>query len=216
MKSNKTKNSLLSVFIILITAGVFLLLNNEILDTAMCWYTFSVIMVSEIVLAVVWVTFNGIPQRFAVVLVSLLQTIANIIVSAFFILVLSESYIGFTVYTLISFAVLVVLAFFFYKASAVSEKTSSAKDFFLKCRSAVNSMANSSSGEAWRKELSALEENLRFCNDGVMLEDDVKIYEAICDLNSEIASKSDNVLVAIENINLLIKQHDYIAKNSRR
>ena len=212
MKNDKMKKSLLSVFVILVTAGIFLILNKDILDTGMCWFAFSVIMASEIVLALLWVNFNGNPQKFAAVTISILQTVANIIVSSIFVAFFSEAYVGFAVYTAVSFAALVIFDFFFFRASAVTEKTADAKDFFKGCRATVNALALSQSGKAYAKELSKLEENIRFCNDGKMVAGDNEIYDAIQSLEAKVKNGEDGVLDAIEEINALLKKHDFMAK----
>lgn len=216
MKNNKLKNSLLSVFIILVTAGIFLLLNKDIFDIGMCWYAFGVIIASEIVLAFAWVTFSGIPQRLAVVFISLFQTIANIIASCLFIKFFPEAYVGFSVYTLLSFALLIVLAFFLYNASASSDKTSDAKDFFLNCRASVRALALSAQGEKYREELLKLEESIRFCNDGILLASDNEISKAINELKAHVENDSADIRDIIENINAMLANRDYIVKNRKR
>ncbi|MBR3964568.1 MAG: hypothetical protein IKJ80_04090 [Clostridia bacterium] len=216
MKNNKLKNSLLSVFIILVTAGIFLLLNKDIFDIGMCWFAFGVIMASELALAFAWVTFSGSPQRLAVVFVSFFQTIANIIASWVFIKFFTEAYIGFSVYTLLSFALLIVLAFFLYSASASSDKTSDAKDFFLECRASVRSAALSAEGEKYRAELLKLEESIRFCNDGISLAGDSEISAAINELKSHVANGSEDILDIIEKINTMLANREYVAKTCKR
>jgi hypothetical protein len=216
MKNNKLTNSLLSVFIILVTAGIFLLLNKNTLDSGMSWFGFGVIMASEILLACAWIPFGGIPQKLAVVFISLFQTIVNIIVSFLFIKFFPEAYVGFSVYTLLSFAILIVLAFFLYNASASSDKTSEAKDFFLNCRASVRSLALSAQGAKYREELLKLEESIRFCNDGIVLASDNEISEAINKLKAHVENDSEDIREIIEKINAMLANRDYILKNRKR
>ncbi len=215
MKS-KFKNSLLAVFVIIATAGIFLLLNKDIFDTVMCWFAFALIMVSELFLATAWVNFNAMPQRFAVVTVSAFQTAITLLLAALFINLFPKSYVGYAILNIITFTVLIVLTYFFYRASNAIEKTASAKDFFQKCRLAVNAAANTPNGDAHRVALEKLEENLRFCNDGILLDADDAIYDAICDLQSIIASDNGNVAEQINAINAMIQQHDFAVKTAKR
>lgn len=214
--TNKKKNTLLSAVVILATIGVFLLLNHKVLDTGMCWFTFGVIVVSELFLSYAWISFNSLPQRMAVVIISAIQTILNMLVSALFLNVFPKAYIGFAVYAIISFVLLIIFAFFFYKAAGSAEKQVNAKDYFKRCRLAVNMMAANPEAAEYRNELVKLEENLRFCNDGVFVNGDADIYAAICDLKPLIAEGSDQVLTGIQRVNALIQQHDFISKTTSR
>lgn len=214
--NNKTKNILLSVFIIVATIGVYLLLNHEIFDEALCWYALAVIVLSEAVLAFSWVTFSGKPQKLAVVTISGIQTVGTMLVSALFLNFAIEGYIGYSVYVILSFTALVFFSFFLFKSAGSTAKTENAKEFFLKCRLLVNGISTTPNGEVYRDELVKLEENIRFCNDGVLLESDKDIYSSICYLKGQVDNGGENILDIIANINALVQQHDFVVKTTPR
>ena len=214
--NNKVKHTILSIVVMVATLGIFLLLCRNILDTGMCWYTLAIIMLSEGFLSAFWISFKRVPERFAAFLVSATQTLANLLVSIIFLLVFPESYIGYTVFVILSILALFVLAFFLLNNSKEAQKMESSKDFFFKCRLAVNALANSPNGESYRAELLKLEENLRFCNDGLVIDGDHQIYESICELKTKIDCEGNGVLESIKDIENMVRQHDMILKNSRR
>ncbi len=212
----KKNTAWLPLLILVATVSVFLLANNERFDTVMCWYTLGIIVLSEVFFTVAWTKFGGNPHRFAVIVISAIQTAVNILVSALFLSEFSESYIGYSIYVILSFTILIFISSFFGKAAKNAEKMQGSKEFFLKCRSMVNLAANSTNGEQHREALAKLEENIRFCNDGVLLKDDEKIYSAVCELKTRIDMGADDISDAIKNINDLLSQHDFIAKTSKR
>ena len=214
--SSKSKRVLFSVFTVLVTAIIFLLVNSSIFDTAMCWLAFILVIVSEAILGYFWCTTNGIPQKYGLVLSSLAQTVVNIIGAVIFLSFFIDAIVGFIVFTVISFALLAVLVYFFGQLAAPNTKMKAAKDYFIRCRAVVNAAMNSPAGEKYARELEKLDENLRFCNDGLLVEGDAAIYEAVCALNYAIEQGSDSVLADIQKINGMIKQREFMAQYAPR
>ena len=214
--SSKAKRLLFSVFTVLVTAVVFLLVNSSIFEETMCWLAFGVIVVSELILGFFWCTTNGIPQKYGLVLSSLAQTVINIIAAIIFLSFFTDAIIGFIVFTVISFAILAVLVYFFGQLAAPNTKMKAAKNYFIKCRSVVNAAMNSPAGAKYARELEKLDENLRFCNDGILVDGDEEIYNAVCALNSAIEQGSDRVAADIEKINGMLRQREFLAKHAPR
>ena len=82
-------------------------------------------------------------------------------------------------------------------------------------RMAVNRMLNSQDGITYKKELKALDENLRFTDDSVQDDLDKDIECKIKDLSNNICAPDFNVIDAINEINDIIKQRNFEVKSKK-
>ena len=117
----KLRNIILLCVSVAVTVAIYLVACRSILDTAMCWYALAVILISEGLVTLSVIRFDGNPHRYAVVTLSNIHTLVMVSVSALFLAFLRNSYVGYTVFIVISFATLLLLSRIFYKAAKGSD-----------------------------------------------------------------------------------------------
>ena len=141
------------------------------------------------------------------------------LISLVYINVFPLAYIAFTVIYLVSLTVCILAVLFLYGLAHSGDKDSrqfkDAKISMMSIRANVNAIQNTENGQKYRKELSALNENLRFTDDSVVDELDATINSLINELAAHIDDAEYDAKKAIDAINLTIQQRNFVVKNKK-
>ncbi len=204
---------------VIATVTVYLLALQNFFKYPMCWIALLFIVVSEIATSVLFHVCNGSPAKVACGIVALGQTVATIVLSLIFINILIFNYTTFIICYLMLFVIAAVICIILlnFDANRLQKNIEfkQAKNNIIQCRSIVNAMINSDASADWKKELEALDENLRFCDDSSFGSQDGFIYQNLQSLAANIKTEGFDVKGLVNYINDLIAQRNFEVKNSK-
>ena len=215
--NNKKYGLFAGLIVIAITTLVYLLSFRSLFDWPMCWFCFSALILSEFITICAYLFLNL--KRVTIAVVFTLQTVFTLILAVIFVNLFVFAYASFFILYFLSLAVAAVISVltmgFISSSSKKNEEFKNAKMNMLTIRTMVNGMMNSENGRKYYSLLSQLDENLRFTDDSVSDGLDNAIYEKVRELSINIGSPDCEVDKAVENINALIKQRNFLVKSRK-
>lgn len=216
MKKMNIGSWIVGLIITAATAAVYLMSVHEMLDVAMCWICFGVILVLELVTTALFASAGDDPRMVARGTAFLLETVAVILISVVYILFFPDSYYGYGIFvvslTALSAVAAVILTRSYASTTRAQAQVQNAKGNMRRCRSVVNLMLTTPGAEQYRGQLQALDEQMRFSNDSVITEVDDAIFAQLCALADGIRDGQEDVASLIRQIQGLLERRAFLTK----
>lgn len=214
------KHGLISGILVMVTTILlYTILVKTFFKVPMAYITLLCVLASEAAATLTFTMIKCDYKRIFTSIVFAIQAILTIIASIVFINLFVFSYKGFfTFYTLSLVASALAIIFLYALRGNVDAKNQEFKDAksnMADIRMAVNKIINSPEGAEYKKELKALDENLRFTDDSVQDSLDIDIECKVGVLATNIGAANFDVLNAINEINDIIKQRNFEVKSKK-
>ena len=217
---NKNKYGLMAgILAVITTVLLYVLLVDNLFKIPMAYITLCAVLISELIATAAFVVIKNSYKRIAVVSVFGAQAVLLLVASILFVNIFVFAYVSFTVLFMLSFVAAIFLLLFVFKfrneADVQQTEFKSAKINMVTIRAMVNELIHSEKGVLYKKELLALDENLRFSDDSVQIEMDQDIKQKVAYLAENMGAPDFDAIHTISEINNMIKQRNFIAKNQK-
>lgn len=203
---------------VLITVILYFTVIGNIFTEIICFITLVGVVFAEIVATLMAYFSTSEPRKVAAVGVVSLMIPISVVLSFVYIIGFPKEYGTYAGYYFSIFAVLMLIAAILWGFSGRREDDNSylqnAKNNMLNMRKMVKSIMLEDNAKKYEKELSELEEKLRFSDDSVISEADSLIFDMLTTLQSNIDDESFDVLNYIGKIGKEIDRRNIFAKKT--
>lgn len=219
MGKKKKYGLLIGAVVIATTIALYALIVDNMFKVPMAYISLAVLVLSEIIATLAFVCFADTRKSIFTSVVFSAHALLLLVLSIIYTNVFPLAYVGFTVVYIISLVVCVLFTLFLCALIAPTEKVNrefkAAKISMLELRTSVLALKSTENGRNYRKELEALEENLRFTDDSVTDAMDEIIKNQINELSVRINDSEYDVKKSIDAINCTIEQRNFVVKNKK-
>ena len=216
---NRLYSLIIGLIVIAVTVFLYLVLVDDIFSETLLWVCLSALLASEIIATCTHLFMGKNPRHLPIFVAFTLQTVFTLGISVLFINLYIDALLRYLMFYVVSLAIATIVAVFVLHhdrtAAGAQKNLKTAKTNMMSIRAMVNNMMNAESGKNYRPLLKQLDENLRFSDDSVTDDLDNRIYNSIRVLSEKIGSPDYDVEAAVNSVNDLIKQRNFMVKNKK-
>lgn len=203
---------------VLITVVLYFTMLDNVFEELICIVTLFGIVLAEVVATAFAYFTDGDPRKVLAAVVSVLMVPVSIVLAVIYITAFPYEYLSYLGYYFVFFIALLLVSSVLWRfASSKKEENDLlqvSKEKILYSRRLIKSIMLEPGAQNYKRELSDIDEKLRFSNDSVITEFDAAIQENIIVLSNNINDSSFDVEGMITVISKEIDRRNVFAKKT--